>query len=650
MTSASFPNLFSEIALGRTTIRNRIVSTGHHTHHAHGAPSERYIAYQEARARGGAGLIVAEIAGVHETAHFANNFLDATSPDCIPGYARLAKAVQGHGAAMFGQLFHPGREVQSTPDGMGATAYAPSAVPNERFHIMPRPMSDALIRDVIKGFGQGAGYLIEAGLDGVELVASQGYLPAQFLNPRLNLREDDWGGSFENRLRFVAECLTVMRAAIGDATLGMRISGDELEPAQGLNADEIAAICTALSPQLDYISVVAGMSSSLGASVHIAAPMGVPAGYIAPYARRIKQATDLPVIATGRVNQAQIAEAVIAAGDADLCGMTRAMICDPAMPSKVAQGRLDDIRACIACNQACIGRSHKGQPISCIQYPESGRELEYGTLIPATKPGSVMVVGGGPAGMKAAAIAAARGHRVTLHEASGEMGGQALLAQRLPGREEFGGIIQNLMREVRDAGVDVQTGSAVDVAMIARQKPDALIVATGAVPYLPAIEGAEEAHVVSAWDALSGANIGNSAVVADWRCDWVGIGLAEMLAVSGRRVRLVVNGAMAGETLQLYVRNHYLGRLRRLGVEVTTNARLFGVDGDSAYFQDTLTDEPIVVDGTDTTVLSLGNTPRDELGAALEQANIPFTRIGDCLAPRTAEEAVLEGLQAAWEI
>jgi NADPH-dependent 2,4-dienoyl-CoA reductase/sulfur reductase-like enzyme len=230
------------------------------------------------------------------------------------------------------------------------------------------------------------------------------------------------------------------------------------------------------------------------------------------------------------------------------------------------------------------------------------------------------------------------------------MGGQALLAQRLPGREEFGGIIQNLLREVRDAGVDVQTSSSVDVDVIAREKPDALIVATGALPYLPEIEGSEEAHVVSAWDALSGANIGNSAVVVDWRCDWVGIGLAEMLAVSGRRVRLVVNGAMAGETLQLYVRNHYLGRLRRLGVEVTTNARLFGVDGDSAYFQDTLTDEPIIVDGTDTVVLSLGNTPRDNLGAALEHAAIPFTRIGDCLAPRTAEEAVFEGLKAAWEI
>jgi 2,4-dienoyl-CoA reductase-like NADH-dependent reductase (Old Yellow Enzyme family)/thioredoxin reductase len=650
MTATSFPNLFSEIALGSAVIRNRIVSTGHHTHHSHGPPSERYIAYQEARARGGAGLIVAEVATIHESAFFATHSLQATSRDCIPGYARLAKAVKNHGATLFGQLFHPGREIQATADGLLATAFSPSAIPNERFHIMPRPMSAAMIWEVIDGFAKGAGYLIEAGLDGVELVASQGYLPAQFLNPRLNERNDAWGGSFEKRLKFVSECLTAMRALIGDATLGMRISGDELEPAQGLSADDIAAICSALSPQLDYISIVAGMSSSLGASVHIAAPMGVPAGYIAPYARRIKQATNLPIIATGRINQPQIAEAILVAGDADLCGMTRAMICDPLMPSKALAGKLDDIRACIACNQACIGRAHAGYPISCIQYPESGREIEYPRRSVAAESKSVMVIGGGPAGLKAAAVAAELGHRVTLHEAASHLGGQALLAQRLPGREEFGGIVGNLTREARNAGVQIETGSTVDLEFVRREQSQVTIVATGATPYKPVLEGAQEAHVVDAWEALSGANIGNSVVVADWRCDWVGIGLAEMLATSGRRVRLVVNGAMAGETLQLYVRNHYLGRLRRLGVEIETNARLFGVDADSAYFQDTLTDEAIIKEEVDTLVLSLGHTPHDAIGTALEEAGMPFTRIGDCLAPRTAEEAVLEGLQAAWAI
>ncbi len=648
--SASFPHLLSGIDLGRTALRNRIVSTGHHTHLSSGAPSERYVAYQEARARGGAGLIVAEVARVHETARFADHCLDATSRDCVPGYRRLARAVHRHGAALFGQLFHPGREVQTTPDGMLATAYAPSAVPNERFHIMPRPMSGALIEEVIAGYGRGAGYLVEAGLDGVELVASHGYLPAQFLNPRLNRRDDEWGGSFEKRLRFAVEALGAMRRAIGDATLGLRISGDELDPAQGLTGDEVAGICRALAPRLDYVSVVAGMSSSLGASVHIAAPMGVPSGYVAPHGRRIKEASGLPTIVTGRINQPQTAEAILAAGDADLCGMTRAMICDPRMPWKTRTGRLDGIRACIACNQACIGHAHKGVAISCIQHPESGRELQYGAPTPAVEPKRVLVVGGGPGGLKAAAVAASRGHAVTLREASDRLGGQALLAQRLPGREEFGGIAQNLEREAREAGAAIETGTPVVAAAVRSEAPDAVILATGAAPYAPDIEGAGDAHVVDARQALDGANIGNRVVVADWRCDWVGVGLAEMLAASGRHVRLMVNGAMAGELLQLYVRNHHVGRLHRLGVDIRTHMRLFGADGDSAYFQDTLTDEPVIAEGVDTLVLSPGCVPNDDLGRALEDAAVAFTRVGDCLAPRTAEEAVLEGLRAAWEI
>lgn len=645
-----FPHLFSEITLGRKVIRNRIVSTGHHTNHSAGAPSDRYIAYQRARAKGGAGLIISEVAVIHDSGHFHGHTLHATSRNCIPGYEQLAKAVKSHGATLFGQLFHPGREIQATEDGLHATAYSPSAIPNERFHIMPRAMSDTMIHEVIDGFARGAGYLIEAGLDGVELVASQGYLPAQFLNPRLNQRNDDWGGSFDNRLRFTRNCLTKIRSVIGDATLGMRISGDELEPAQGLSADEVADVCSSLSPYLDYISVVAGMSSSLGASVHIAAPMGVPAGYIAPYAHRIKQATSLPIIATGRINQPQIAEAMVAAGDADLCGMTRAMICDPELVNKTQLGQLDEIRACIACNQACIGRAHSGHPISCIQYPESGREIEFSSGVKPTGSKTVMVIGGGPAGLKAAAVAAERGHLVTLYESNKQLGGQVLLAQRLPGREEFGGIIQNLLKEAQSAGVSIRTACTADIDLINNDKPDHVILATGAIPYEPTIEGKEDGHVVNAWHALSGANIGNSVVIADWRCDWIGIGLAEMLTTSGRQVRLMVNGAMPGETLQLYVRNHYLGRLRRLGVSIQTNVRLFGVDADSAYFQDTLTDEAIVEEHVDTLVTSLGNTPQDELGNALEATTISFTRIGDCLAPRTAEEAVLEGLRDAWSI
>ncbi len=642
----SLPHLFSPVTIARTEIRNRIVFTGHHTHLADGEVSDDLVAYHEARASGAAGLIVAEIATIHSTGVFAANCLDARSADCVPGYRRLAGAVQRRGARIFGQLFHPGREIQVRTDGLMAAAVAPSPVPNERFHIMPRAMSGDLIEEVIAGFARGAGYLAEAGLDGVELVASQGYLPAQFLNPRLNLRDDAWGGSFDRRLRFVEETLTAMRAAIGDATLGMRISGDELDPAQGLTADDVEAIARALAHRLDYISVVAGMSSSLGASVHIAAPMGIPAGYIAPLARRVKDACGLPVIATGRINQPQIAEDILASGDADLCGMTRAMISDPAMALKALDGRLDDIRACIACNQACIGHSHKGVAISCIQNPVSGRERRYGTWSPSAVVRSVMVAGGGPAGLKAAAVAAARGHRVTLHEAGERPGGQACHASMLPGREEFGGLVQNLEHEVRSAGAEIRIRSTVTPRLVEECEPDAVIVATGARPWTPSIEG--EAHVVEAIALLDGANVGHSVVIADGRADWTGMGLAERLAEAGHRVRLVVNGALAGELLQLYVRNHHVGRLRRLGVDIITHARLFGADDDVAYFQDTLTGEAIVLDEMDSLVVSHGHVSHDDLGLALEAAGLAFVRIGDCLAPRSAEEAILEGLEAAW--
>ncbi len=644
----AFPRLFSEIRLGRTWLRNRIVSTGHHTHHADGAPNRRLIAYHEARARGGVGLIVAEIAAVHDSAGFSANLLRATTPDCIPGYRRLAEAVHRHGAALFGQLFHPGREVQTGEGGLLAVAHAPSPVPNERFHTLPRAMSEAMVEEVVEAFGRAAGLLVEAGLDGVELVASHGYLPAQFLNPRLNLRADRWGGCFQNRLRFVSQALAAMRRAIGTATLGMRISGDELDPAQGLSGDDVARISAALAPQLDYISVVAGMSSSLGASVHIAPPMGVAAGYIAPFARRVRKASGLPTVASGRIGQPQLAEAILAAGDADLCGMTRAMICDPAMPAKARAGRADDIRACIACNQACIGHAHKAAPISCIQYPESGRERQFATLRRARRRKRAMVIGGGPGGLKAAAIAARRGHEVDLYEAAPACGGQALLACRLPGREEFGGIVHNLEREARQAGARLHLAAPMDAPAIAAAAPAAIVLATGARPYLPAFEGADEVHAVDAWQVLAGADIGKAVVIADWRCDWIGLGLAEMLAAAGHHVRLMANGQMAGESLQLYVRNHYLARLRRLGVDIATHVRLFGADGDSAYFQDTLTGAAVVADGMDTLVLAQGHVARDDLGCALEAAGLAVTRIGDCLAPRTAEEAVLEGLRAGW--
>ena len=643
--STQFNHLFSPITLGSTRLRNRIVSTGHHTYLADRQPGDALIAYHEARARGGVGLIVTEIIAVHESAGFSRQLLSFEDPQAVDAYRRLAEACQQHGCRVFAQLFHPGREILSSWSGFAPLAWAPSAIPNERFHIMPKPMPVALIEDIVAGFGRCAAGLAAAGFDGVEIVGSHGYLPAQFLSPASNRRDDAYGGDFERRLKFLRDTIATIRREAPALTLGLRLSSADHEP-EGLDESASADVCAALEDELDYLSLVVGSSATLGASVHITPAMGFPSAYVAEQVQGIRARFAKPVMVTGRINQPQVAEQVIAGGQADLCGMTRALICDPELPNKAESGALDDIRACIGCNQACIGRAHKGLPISCIQHPESGRELELGEAAAAAERKHVVVVGAGPAGLKAAAVAAARGHDVQLFEKSACAGGQALLAQTLPGRDEFGGIVDNLLHEALAAGVEPIYKRELDVDEIRALAADAVILATGAGPYLPEL-AIDASFSVNYEDVLTGrATVGNSVVIADWRADWIGIGLAERCARDGCRVTLAVNAAMAGESLQIYTRNHYVARLYQLGVDILLHARLYGSDAGTVYLQNTLTDEPMVLEGIDTLVLSLGQQAYNPLETALQECGIEPIVIGDCLLPRTAEEAVYEGLQA----
>ncbi|MEQ1614788.1 MAG: FAD-dependent oxidoreductase, partial [Hyphomicrobiaceae bacterium] len=393
--------------------------------------------------------------------------------------------------------------------------------------------------------------------------------------------------------------------------------------------------------------------AGLGGSIHVVPPMEVATGYVAPQAGTLRAAVGLPVFVAGRINQPQIAEQILIDGHADMCGMTRAMISDPEMANKAKAGRLDDIRACIGCNQACIGHYHQGYPISCIQNPMTGRELKLGAPPPIARRNRVLVAGGGPAGMKAAVTAAERGHEVILCEASRRLGGQALLAQLLPDRAEFGGLVTNLEYELGKAGVEVRLNTAVDAMLVATLKPEAIIVATGATPYASPIEGRADGHVVEAWDVLTAkANPGSRVLVADWRCDWVGMGLAEKLARDGRHVRLAVNGLHAGQNLQMYLRDLWAVKLHELGVEIIPYARLYGVDRDTAYLTHIVSGKPIVCEAVDTVVLAFGHTPATTLEAELAGIGIgiPMHLAGDCLSPRSAEEAVYEGLLAGRDV
>ncbi len=648
--AAAYPCFFSPISLGPVRLRNRSFFPGHGIGQTRDfAPGDESIAYYEARIDGGTDLIFTEIIHVDEAAIHAPS-PRLTADAAIPRFARLAEAVHARGAKVFGQLFHPGRLLIRNPDGTRPVAHSASALPDERLMHMPRAMTVADIDRIVDLYADAADRMKRAGFDGMEIIACHGYLLEQFLAPGLNKRTDAYGGAVENRCRFLVRIAEAVRERVGDGhAIGVRLSASHLWDGEFSETDLVEA-CAHLdrSVRLDFYSITTGSFGSLANSLLNIPPMGHHTDVAVPRAAAVKKVVSKPVLVAGRITQPARIEQIVADGEADMVGTVRAMIADEDFVRKMREGRPEDIRACIGCNQACIGHRNVGAFVSCILNPVTGREQIYRNLPPASSLGNVLVVGGGPGGMKAAAVAASRGHRVTLYEKESALGGQVRLAQSLPDRSEFGGVITNLEREMDRAGVAVHKGVAVDRSMIEREAPDHVIVATGAHPWLPDIMGAEEGAVVQANDVVTGsAHVGGRVLVADWRGDWTGLGVAELLARNGCHVRLARLGYGPGEFLQGYVRADWVGRLHKLGVEMIALARLVGVDGETVYLQHTTNSEPIIIEGIETVVASLGNAPDMTLEQKLYGWAGSVRYVGDCRAPRTAEEAILEGFEAA---
>jgi|tagenome__1003787_1003787.scaffolds.fasta_scaffold20989748_4 2,4-dienoyl-CoA reductase-like NADH-dependent reductase (Old Yellow Enzyme family)/thioredoxin reductase len=636
-------HLFAPLRIGPLTIQNRIVSTSHQTSLVHDhLPTDDLVAYHETRARGGAGMICIEATAIHHTGLLTAHTIGGYLPEIVPVYGKLSDAVHRHGTALVVQLFHGGREVIAAAPR--PPAVAPSSVPSARFRTEPRALTRREIREMIEGYRRAAAFAVEGGVDGVEVCAGFDYLPTQFLSPQANRRTDEYGGSFDNRLRFLREVCEAMRDGAGPGgVVGCRLT-DEHWSWDGNDDDDLLQAAAELSRAglIDYLSVALGSSSTLRGSSWIVPPVPVEHNAIAAFARRMKQAVEVPVIATGRIVEPADADAMIARGDCDACGMTRALITDPAMPAKARRG--EPHNRCIGCNQGCIGHYHAGLPIACTINPWTGHEARLPRPATAAEPQRIVVVGAGPAGAAAAAIARAQGHRVVVFERGSGPGGQMRLALDAPGHREIAAGLVDALTSWLD-GCDVRYGVDAGADGVLAEAPDRVVIATGAGRFDLDLPG-EGPVVVHAWDVLGGAQVEGAALVADWGGDWTGLAVAETLAERSVPVRVAVATAGAGEGMHVYQRNMYLERLDVAGVELLHHLRPVRLDGDGVLLENVFSHREVRVPGVGTLVVSAGRVSDAALFEQLEDAGLDVVRVGDVLSPRSFEEAIREGTEA----
>jgi 2,4-dienoyl-CoA reductase-like NADH-dependent reductase (Old Yellow Enzyme family)/thioredoxin reductase len=625
-------SLLSPLRLGPVELKNRIVSTAHQTTLVEDhLPTDEFVAYHEARAAGGAGLIVLEAAAVHPSGLLTGKTLGIFDDAVTPALARVAAAVQAHGTRLFVQLFHGGREQIMSPPRR--PALAPSAVPTPRFHVEPRALEPGDVDEIVVGYGRGAAIAAAAGLDGVEISAAHNYLIAQFFSPETNLRDDEWahGG------RFLDAVLRAVRDSAPGLAVGVRVSAD---------AKITAAILAELDERVDFVSLTLGDASTLIGAVGIVPPPPLARNAIAEAAATQRAA--VPRILTARIVEPADADRLIAEGHGEAVGMTRGLITDPDLPRKLHDGREHQIVRCIGCN-VCIAHYHAGTPIACAQNPRTGRETRMPPPRPTGAGARLVVVGAGPAGLAATREAVLQGHKVVLFEREAEVGGQARLARDAPGQAELARMLVSNYNDVLGSSrVDLRLGVEADARAVSGLEPDLVVAATGAEPYEPDLAGAG-IETVQGWEVLRGTRPGGDVVIADWGGDPTGLDCAELLALAGRKVTLAVAATSVGESLHSYRRALYLARLYRAGVTVRHHLRLLELSGEGAVFANLFDEQLRELVPADSVVLAQGRTPAPSPTRELRALGLNVRRVGDCESPRSLEEAILEGTLAVVE-
>ena len=672
--------VWTPLRIGSTTVKNRIMLSPHRQ--AYGddnQPTDRMIAYYVERARGGVALIDGESTSVSRRLARASAEsgpsgwrLTAYEERVIPAFARLAEALHAHGCKIFMEFSTFGVNQGARIDfDDWYPVRGPSRVPSPGSTEIPWEMDQDYIDELVEDYGRSAANMQRAGIDGVEVHAAHGYLPMQFLSPAFNKRTDRYGGSPRRNAQLLVEIGDSIRAEVGnDYTVGMRLSFDEYIGDAGVTpelAEEYLDIFAATGT-FDFFSLSSGSYHSF----HYAVPaMGsLPQAFLVSYGRRAKQVVGdrARIFLAGRILDLATAESVVSSGAADMVAMVRAHMADPFLIAKTQQGREDEVVRCVGANE-CLATGFRGRRMHCVMNPAVGREQRWGegTLQPAVAPRRIAVVGGGPAGLRVAGVAARRGHEVTLFEESSEVGGHLELLKRLPTRGDWQKMIDNLMAVVEANAVSVRLGAAATAASLGGGRFDAIVCATGSVwdrsgfsggrADRPGIPGVDHGGVLDVATATRRAlddpgALGRKVIILDDCGAYLPLGLAEVLGAAGVAVEVVSRFAVIGqhlvETLEL---PWMLPRLAAAGVTLTPNHFIEAIRGRQVEIYTVWNQRSRIVDDVDTVVLAMTRRPRDELyGVLAANGGGAVYRIGDSVAPRTTSDATYEGEKLGREL
>jgi mycofactocin system FadH/OYE family oxidoreductase 2 len=651
MRSTRFSHLFQPLQLGPVTIPNRIVFSAHLTNYAEdGLPTEQHAAYYEARAAGGSGLIITEEHSTHPTDWPYEKLIHGFHRAVIPGYKRITERVHRHGTPIFAQINHNGGQASSMFSRL--PVWAPSPVADPLFREVAHEVSVAEIAEIVAGYATVAEHCKEGGFDGIELQCSHSSIVRCFLSPTANFRTDQYGGSLENRARILFEIVAAVREVIGrDMALGVRLCGDELIE-NGTTIDDALAVAQWVEKQgmTDYINTSIGVATA--SLFMIEASMQIPPGYAMFIPSAIRKVVDLPVVGVGRFKDPVQADRALEEGHCDLIGVVRGQIADADFAAKAKAGAVDDIRLCLSCNQECVGRMGLNRWLGCIENPRTGREAALGPVAIelSDRPRRVVVVGAGPAGLQSALAAARSGHEVTVLERESKAGGQVRLAASVPSRAEFGDIIRNQLRECTTNGVVFQYNTEATVESVGALNPDVVIVAAGAAPSRPYWAPGGEGRIVDCTAVLDGtAEPAGTVVVLDETGFHHATSVAEVLGDRGCDVIVISPGMVVGQDLGVTLDlEHWQVKAAARGIDQRTELVPMGWSprpeggGTLAVMHHPTGDNREIT--CDWVVLAIPGTPLEDLYWGLHSLDgVELHRVGDCVAPRRAHAAVIEG-------